>query len=457
MATKNMALANMAMKTIQIHRAALLHFPHTTSSPEEHYQFIADGVLVVEDGIIAHIGEAAEFFAAAGNRTIDIHTDVITHRGLLMPGLIDSHVHFAQTEMIGSYGKQLLDWLNSYTFPTELQFAHQRYANEQAQFFIEQLFAHGTTTASVYATVHPSSVNAFFSAAEQFNARMICGKVMMDRHCPEALQDTPETGYHESKTLIERWHNNGRALYAITPRFAPTSTPEQLSKAGQLAQEHPDVFIQTHLSENLNEIDWVKRLFPTEEDYLAVYQRHHLVRDRTLLGHAVHLNPREITAIKQSGAAICFCPSSNLFLGSGLFPYQEMKAAGIPVALASDIGAGTSLSLLRNQSDAYKIGQLQGSSLNAFEASYLCTQGAAVAMGLEDKIGNLNPGSEADFIVIDFDAFPMLSQRVDRCTTLAEKLFALMILGDERVIATTYVHGRQVYSRSNELPTIKRI
>jgi guanine deaminase len=449
MQTKSIALTKMVIKDSQIHRAALLHFPHATCSPEDHYQFIADGVLVVENGVITYIGEADDFFTAAGNRDIDIHTDVIRHDGLLMPGFIDSHVHFPQTEMIGSYGKQLLDWLNSYTFPTELQFADQHYAHQQAQFFIEQLFAHGTTTASVYATVHPNSVNAFFSAAEQFNARMICGKVMMDRHCPDALQDTPESGYHESKTLIERWHNNGRALYAITPRFAPTSTPKQLDKAGQLAQEYPDVFIQTHLSENLSEIDWVKRLFPTEEDYLAVYQRHHLVRDRTLLGHAVHLNQREIKAIKQSGAAISFCPSSNLFLGSGLFPYQEIKAAGIPVALASDIGAGTSLSLLRNQSDAYKIGQLQGSSLNAFEACYLCTQGAAVAMGLEDKIGNLNPGSEADFIVIDFGAFPMLSQRIDRCTTLAEKLFALMILGDERVIAKTYVHGRQVFCRSN--------
>lgn len=430
-----------------VHRGSLLHFPRTTSSPADNYQYWNDGVLVVEDGRIKHLGDAKEFFSHSTNKALLIQGHVTQHKGLLIPGMIDSHVHFPQIEMIASYGKQLLDWLNTYTFPAELRFEKQDYCNTQAEFFINQLFAHGTTSASVFATVHPQSVNAFFTAAQRHNARMICGKVMMDRFCPDELQDTAESGYRDSKALIERWHNNGRSLYAITPRFAPTSTPEQLAKTGQLAQEHPDAFIQTHLSENHGEMAWVKDLFPQDEDYLAVYERHNLVRDRALFGHALHLNQREFTSLSQNGAAIAFCPSSNLFLGSGLFDYQKAKDSDIPVAIASDVGAGTSLSLLRNQSDAYKVCQLQGVSLDAFESLYLCTQGAAAAMGLDDKIGNFNIGTEADFVELDLTAFPMLKQRVMRCQELSEQLFALITMGDERVIEKTYVHGKLVYQK----------
>ncbi|ELD1798225.1 guanine deaminase [Vibrio fluvialis] len=431
----------------QVHRGSILHFPKVTLSPKDNYEYWNDGVLVIVHGRIQHVGDAKAFFAVSANKALLIQGNVVQHRGLLIPGMIDSHVHFPQVEIIASYGKQLLDWLNTYTFPTELRFSNYDYAKVQAQFFLQQLFAHGTTTASVYATVHPQSVDAFFEAAEQYDARMVCGKVMMDRFCPDELQDTPESSYRDSKALIERWHNQGRALYAITPRFAPTSTPQQLAKAGQLADEHPDIFIQTHLSENINEVAWVKELYPHDDDYLGVYERNHLVRDRALFGHAIHLSEREQQTLASSGASIAFCPSSNLFLGSGLFPYDKAKDAGIPVSIASDVGGGTSLSLLRNQADAYKICQLQGVSLDAFESLYLCTQGAAASMGLDHLIGNFNIGTEADFIELDLTAFPMLKQRTLRCQDLSEQLFALITLGDERVIERTYVHGKLVYQK----------
>jgi guanine deaminase len=280
---------------------------------------------------------------------------------------------------------------------------------------------------------------------------MICGKVMMDRNCPDDLQDSADSAYRESKQLIEKWHGNNRALYAITPRFAPTSSPEQLKKAGQLANEHPETFIQTHLSENLAEIDWIKSLYPAHRDYLDVYQSNDLVRERSLFGHCVHLQDREYQALAESGATIAFCPSSNLFLGSGLFDYQRAKDNRIPVAIASDIGAGTSLNLFSNQSDAYKICQLQGVSLNPFESLYLCTQGAAEALGISHLVGNLNPGTEADFVELDIKASPMLHQRLVRCDDLAEHLFAIAMLSDERVIARTYLNGKLVYKKGSKI------
>ncbi|WP_026957209.1 guanine deaminase [Aliagarivorans taiwanensis] len=435
----------------RVHRGSILHFPRSTNDPANNHQYFADGVLVVENGKIAYLGEAADFFSLADNQRLLNYGGVEQHKGLILPGLIDSHVHFPQIEMIASYGKQLLDWLNEYTFPTEAQFANAAYAQRQAEWFLGQLMAHGTTTASVFATVHPVSVDAFFSEASKLNARMICGKVLMDRFCPDDLQDTPELGYRQSKALIERWHGNGRSLYAITPRFAPTSTPQQLAKAGQLANEHPDTFIQTHLSENLGEVAWIKELYPEHPDYLGVYQANDLVRERALFGHAVHLEDREYQALASSGATISFCPSSNLFLGSGLFDYGRAKDAGIALSLASDVGAGTSLSLFANQSDAYKICQLQGLSLNPFESLYLCTQGAAVAMGLEQQVGNLNAGSEADFIELDFRAHPVLQQRLLRCKSLAEQLFALSTLGDDRLVDKTYVAGKLVYQKGSKV------
>jgi guanine deaminase len=432
----------------QIHTGRFLHFPKSTSAPSENYQYLDDGVMVVKDGSIHHLGPAADFFRDPQNKAALERGEVTAHSGLILPGLIDSHVHFPQIEVIASYGKQLLDWLNTYTFPTEAKFASQAYGEQQAEFFLNQLLAHGTTTASVFATVHPQSVDAFFSAAAKLDARMICGKVLMDRFCPSNLQDTAEQGYHESKALIERWHGQDRALYAITPRFAPTSTPEQLAKAGQLAQEHPDTFIQTHLSENANEIAWVNELYPEHQDYLAVYEANNLVRERALFGHGIHLSEREYKALSTSGATISFCPSSNLFLGSGLFDYQSAKSYGVNVALASDIGGGTSLSLLSGQADAYRVCQMRQMSLNPFESFYLCTQGAAQAMGVDHWIGNLNPGTEADFIELDLGATPILAQRIDHAKTLFEELFAVIMLGDDRMITRTYLKGALAYTKA---------
>ncbi|GGB14225.1 guanine deaminase [Agarivorans gilvus] len=428
----------------QLHRGSILHFPRSTLNPGEHYQYWEDGVLVVSQGKIEFLGAATEFFAAQPDAA---QLPIEQHQGLIIPGLIDSHVHYPQVEIIASYGKQLLDWLNTYTFPAERQFANAAYASAQAVFFLKQLFAHGTTTASVFATVHPQSVNSFFEAAERYNARMICGKILMDRHCPDFLQDTPEQGYRDSKQLIEQWHKQGRALYAITPRFAPTSSEAQLAKAGQLASEHPDTFIQTHLSENTNEVQWINELFPDHSDYLAVYEAHGLVRERALFGHGIHLTDREYIGLAQAGATISFCPSSNLFLGSGLFNYQRALAEGVSVALASDVGGGTSLSMFANQADAYKVCQLQQTSLSPFESLYLCTQGAAQSMGLADKVGNLNVGTEADFVVLNLNATPMLSQRVQHSRNLSDTLFALTTLGDDRLIAKTYIAGQQVYQQ----------
>ncbi|WP_432453777.1 MULTISPECIES: guanine deaminase [unclassified Agarivorans] len=426
-----------------IHRGKILHFPKSTSNPNDNYCYLEDGVLVIEQGRILYLGDAKDYLKNQPELEVQQHT------GLLLPGLIDSHVHYPQIEVIASYGKQLLDWLNTYTFPAEQQFSNAVYARGQADFFLQQLFANGTTTASVYATVHPQSVNSFFEAAESYNARMICGKVLMDRHCPEALSDTPESGYRDSKKLLERWHHNGRQLYAITPRFAPTSSEQQLAKAGQLAKEHPDSFIQTHLSENTAEVQWINELFPEHSDYLSVYQAHGLVRERALFGHGIHLTDREYRALSDTGATISFCPSSNLFLGSGLFNYHRAQENGVSVALASDVGGGTSLSMFANQADAYKVCQMQQTSLSAFESLYLCTQGAAQSMGIEQWVGNLNPGSEADFIEIDLHATPILSQRIARCNHLSEQLFAINILGDDRLIAASYIAGKEVYNKRN--------
>jgi guanine deaminase len=429
--------------TRQFHRGSILHFPKATIAPSDNYQYLQDGLLVVEDGLIQHLGDAQDYL----HNNPEMQQAVVQHQGLIIPGLIDSHVHYPQIEIIASYGKQLLDWLNTYTFPAEQQFVEAAYARAQAEFFLQQLFAHGTTTASVYATVHPQSVSSFFEVAESYNARMICGKVLMDRNCPTALQDSAESGYRESKKLLEQWHKNGRQLYAITPRFAPTSSEAQLAKAGQLAKEHPDSFIQTHLSENPTEVQWINELFPDYSDYLAVYEAHDLVRERSLFGHGIHLTDREYLALASSGATINFCPSSNLFLGSGLFNYQRAQANGVAVALASDVGGGTSLSMFANQADAYKVCQLQQASLSPFDSLYLCTQGAAVAMGIETQVGNLNVGSEADFIELDMQPTPMLSQRLNKACSLSEKLFAINTLGDDRVVNATYVAGKQVYKK----------
>lgn len=432
------------------HRGALLH---SIGDPAQvgiqaSYQYFADGLLVVEDGHISAMGEAAELLP-----TLDSDVRVIEHHNaLITPGFIDTHIHLPQAGMIGAYGEQLLDWLNTYTFPCERQFADPQHAATAAQMFIEELLRNGTTTAMVFGSVHPESVEAFFQAAAQRNLRMIAGKVMMDRNAPDDLTDTVESAYADSKALIERWHGKDRLSYAVTPRFAPTSSPEQLAMAGRLLQEYPGLYLQTHLSENLQEVDWVKALYPQRSGYLDVYDHYQLLGERSVFAHGVHLCDAECARLAQTGSAIAFCPTSNLFLGSGLFNLPMAERHQVRVGLGTDVGAGTSFSILQTLNEAYKVMQLQGARLHPFKSLYLATLGGARALRLDDRIGSLKPGNEADFVVLDYRATPLLTQRLQQARDIEETLFVLMTLGDDRVVRETWSAGQQVHQRDSAAP-----
>jgi guanine deaminase len=314
------------------------------------------------------------------------------------------------------------------------------------------LVCNGTTTALVFGTVHPQSVNAFFEQAESRNLRMICGKVLMDRNCPEDLRDSDSTGYYDSKALIEKWHGRGRLSYAITPRFAPTSSPSQLASAAILLKEYPDVYLHTHLAENQNECRWVKELFPESEDYLAVYENAGLVRKRSVFAHGIHLCERELKALAANDAALAHCPTSNLFLGSGLFDMEACEKHKVKVGMGTDVGAGSCFSVMHSYNEAYKVQQLQGKRLSVFKGLYLATLGGARALDLEGTVGNFMPGCEADFVLLDQAATPFLKFRMQQAHTLLERLFALMMLGDDRCVQWTYIMGELVYQRDAAQP-----
>ena len=433
----------MNQKSITAIRASFLHFlndPAKVDNIEEAYQYIADGILVVENGKVSSLTPFSQ-------ESADLYPQLEDKRGqLIMPGFIDTHIHYPQTEMIAAYGEQLLEWLETYTFPTEKQFSDKAYAKKISQFFINELLKNGTTSALVFGTVHPESVDALFEEASKIDMRMIAGKVMMDRNAPDYLLDTAQSSYEQSKALIEKWHNTGRLQYAITPRFAPTSTPEQLVMAGKLKAEYPDVYVQTHLSENKDEIEWVKSLFPERAGYLDVYDHYGLVGDKCVFAHCIHLTDQEWQTMAESDSVIAFCPTSNLFLGSGLFNLEKADGIKVRVGLATDVGGGTSFSQLQSLSEAYKIMQLQGQTLSVFKGLYLATLGSAESLSMADKVGNLAPGKEADFIVLDWAATDLQALRLENSTNLQDKLFALMMLGDERNIQSTYVAGKLVYS-----------
>ena len=410
----------------------------------DQVRYVEDGLVIIQEGKIQWFGPWQE-----GQSRLPTNAELQHYPDqLIVPGFIDTHIHFPQTEMIGAYGEQLLEWLNTYTFPTEIQFRDASYSEKIAEFFVQELLKNGTTTALVFCTVHPESVDALFNAATTRNMRLIAGKVLMDRHAPEALTDTAETAYTDSKALIEKWHGQGRNLYAITPRFAPTSTPEQLQKAGQLKAEYPDVYVHTHLSENKNEIAWVKELFPEREGYLDVYHHYGLTGSKSVFAHCVHLEDEEWDCMHQTDSAIAFCPTSNLFLGSGLFPLKKTWDKGVKVGLGTDIGAGTSFNQLQTLNEAYKVQQLQGEKLSAFEALYHATLGGAKALSLDDRLGNFNIGKEADFVVLDLNTTALQQLRQSRAKNIEDAFFALTMLGDDRNIAATYVYGAAVYVKA---------
>ena len=413
----------------------------------EQVRYIEDGVLIIEQGKIRWFGP---WDAAQDHLPTDVEIQHYPEQ-LIIPGMIDTHIHFPQTEMVGAYGEQLLSWLNTYTFPTEIQFKDKAYAQEIAKFFVNELLKNGTTTALVFCTVHPESVDALFEAAEQHQMRLIAGKVMMDRHAPEALCDSAESAYVDSKTLIQKWHGQGRALYAITPRFAPTSTPEQLERAGQLKAEFPDVYVHTHLSENKDEIAWVKDLFPHQNGYLDVYHHYGLTGQRSVFAHCVHLEDTEWKCMHDTNSAIAFCPTSNLFLGSGLFPLKKTWDQQVKVGLGTDIGAGTSFSLLQTVNEAYKVQQLQGDKLSAYESLYHATLGGAKALDLDDKLGNFTVGKEADFVVLDLKATALQQLSQSRAKSIEDSLFALFTMGDDRNIEATYIYGQKAYQQNQSI------
>ncbi|WP_421904755.1 guanine deaminase [Mameliella sp.] len=396
------------------------------------------GALVVEDGVITQVGEA-------GTLSEGDFASITDHgQALLLPGFVDAHAHYPQTAIIASWGKRLIDWLNTYTFPEEMRFGDPGYAAEIAGRYLDLLLAQGTTTVCSYCTIHPASVDAFFEAAEARGMRVLGGKTCMDRNAPAGLRDTAQSAYDDSKTLLARWHGRGRASYVITPRFSPTSTPEQLSALGALWAEHPDCLMQTHLSEQTDEIAWVRSLFPQARDYLDTYEAHGLLGANGLYGHAIHLEPREMDRLREVGAALVHCPTSNTFIGSGLFDMDGLTRAGQRVGLATDTGGGSSFSMLRSMAAAYEIAQLRGRALHPAELIWLATTGSARALRLDDRIGSLAPGYEADFIALDLASTPAIAQRSARAGDIWEALFPTIMMGDDRAIAATYVAGRRV-------------
>ena len=430
-------------------RGSLLHFVADPDLRDDAFEYLEDGLLILQQGRVQMLVDAPHWI----DRLPDGCALYDYSGRLVMPGFVDTHCHYPQIEMIASHGLQLLDWLRQYTYPTELKFAVREHADRIAEFFCEQMLANGTTTAAVFAAVFPESVDAIFEQAAKRDLCLIAGKLLMDRNAPAALCDSAESGYRDSAELIRRWHLRGRCHYAVTPRFAPCSSPAQLEACGRLLSENPGLYLQTHAAENRDEVAWVAELFPRSRSYLDVYDRFGLLGRRSILGHCLYLDETDRERMAARGAAIAFCPTSNLFLGSGLFSLDDARRHGIRLGLATDLGAGTSFSLLRTLAEAYKVCQLAGQRLSPLKAFYLATLGGAEALCLEHRIGNFGAGKEADLVVLDLSPTPLMQLRMENAATLQERLFALLMLGDERCIQATHVRGRRLYSKSNSSPS----
>lgn len=428
----------------QAWRASILHFHDDPAFVGNAHAWHEDGLLVVADGRVVAAGDHATLQPA-------LPPDAVVQdcRGkLIVPGFIDTHIHYPQTDMIASPAEGLLPWLETYTFPNERKFQDSGHAAEVAHFFLDELLRNGTTTAMVYCTVHKESVDAFFAESERRNLRMVAGKILMDRNCPEFLRDTAEGGVRDSEELIRRWHNRGRQLYAITPRFAPTSTEAQLRLSGELAAQYPDTFLQTHVAENTDEVAWVKSLFPGSRSYLDVYDSYGMMRPRAMYAHCIWLDDHDRARMRETQSAASICPTSNMFLGSGLFDFARADEARVPLSLATDVGGGTSFSMLRTMNGVYKVARMGGTYLPALRMFYLATLGGARSMQLEGTIGNFAAGAEADFLLLDPAATPLLARRTQRCDSLEELLFALALLGDDRCVSATYSAGSLVHQRA---------
>ncbi len=428
---------------LHAYRASILHFTADPAFHPHSHEWHEDGLLIVGDGHVKAVGDYAKLKArVTPGMTLHDYSGK-----LIVPGFIDTHVHYPQTDMIASPAPGLLPWLETYTFPTEHQFSNPVHAADVANFFVDELLRCGTTTAIVYCTVHPTSVDAFFAESEARNLRMVAGKVLMDRNCPEFLQDTAEGGVRDSETLIKKWHKRGRQMYAITPRFAATSSNAQMQLAGELATAYPDTFLQTHVAENIDEVAWVKSLYPKARSYLDVYDHYGMLRPRAMYAHCIWLDDADRARIAETQSAVSICATSNLFLGSGLFDFAKADAAHVPLSLATDVGGGTSFSMLQTMNETYKVARMGGSYLPALRMFYLATLGGARSMQLEGTVGNFVVGTEADFIVLDPQATPLLARRISRTNSLEEMLFTFALLGDDRAVAATYSAGRQVHRR----------
>ncbi|MGB0499480.1 MAG: guanine deaminase [Rubricella sp.] len=396
------------------------------------------GGVLVADGRIEAVGPGSDLHAAHPDAAVTDLGDA-----LLIPGFVDAHAHYPQTGIIASWGKRLIDWLESYTFPEEMRFADPAHAAQVAETYLETCIANGTTSLCSFCTIHPQSVDAIMAAAEARGMRIAAGRVMMDRDtAPEGLRDTAQSSHDESAALIAKWHGKGRLGYAISPRFAPTSTEAQLEAAGALWAQNPTCLMQTHLSEQVEEIAWVRSLYPDDEDYLSIYERHGLAGPGALMGHAIHLTERERAALRRTGSAVIHCPTSNTIIGSGLCDVRGLKALGIPVGLATDVGGGSSFSMLRTMAAAYEISQLRGDPLHPAELLWLATEGSARALRM-DQVGRLAPGMEADLIALDLASTPIIAQRASRAETLWEALFPTIMMGDDRAISAVWIAGRR--------------
>lgn len=419
-------------------RASIFHFRSSAHGSLIHsYEYIEDGMLIIENGIVNDVGLFSEL---KKNISHDILVKDYSGR-IIMPGFVDTHIHYPQTDIIASHGKQLLDWLKDYTYPAEIKFKDYHHCLNTAGFFFDELLRNGTTCALILPTVHVESVHALFETAENRGMRIVSGKILMDRNAPPELRDTAEQGYHDMKSIIDQWHMKNRSSCAVIPRFALTSSEEQLEVATNLFKRTPGLLFHTHLSENKNELSAIAKQFPWSRSYLDVYDHYGLTGPKSVFAHGIHLDERDYRCLAETGSSIALCPTSNLFLGSGLFDLDKMEKHHIRASLGTDVGAGTSFSMFKTMAEAYKVCQLRGYSLSPAQAFYMATLGGAETLGLGHKIGNFEKGKEADFIVLNPGKIPILERRIANACHLEEILFALMILGDDRIIEHCHILG----------------